>query len=221
MSDGASVSAVSCFVTVLALAFALPLFFAGYLPRVGWNAELVETTFTIENYVIASETCSKKCGSYSTCTGSGSTRHCTQHSTYCSYPCFSGSYNKSYIVFDTPFTSSSGKSTQTWTWWDATTTTSLPTITPPSATISRQHKYFIIVFYEKAPLYATVLSDISRAYPIGKQFKGYYRASAPDWNVETPYHDTTFLVFAIIFFAIAGVGAIGCIFGGFWHLFQS
>ncbi len=219
MSEGgAAVASVSCLVLVLGLAFALPLFFAGYLPRVGWNAELVETTFTIENHIIAYETCSRKCGSYSTCTGSGNNRHCTSHATYCSYPCFSGSYNKTYVVYDMPFTSS-GKNTikKTLTWWDETTTTAAKTMAP--APLFR--KYFVIVFYEKADLYATVLYDLSRSFPVGKQFKGYYRASMPDWNVETPYHDVTFLVFAIIFFVIAGIGAIGCMFGGFWSLFSS
>lgn len=182
MSGG--VAAIGFSILVLGLIFALPLFFAGYEPRVNWNAELVETMFTIQSHIVAPATCFHDCNCHKSCTSSKSSS-CTTKCSRCPYLCFSKSYVKSYVVE-----------------------------TNSIMGISKNMQYTTTIYVGTSASLAWAYADLSCWFPIGKRYKGYYRASMPWVSVDTPYHDITFLVFAIIF-AIVALGGLGvCVVAG-------
>lgn len=183
-----SVAAIGFAVLVLGLVFALPLFFAGYAPRVSWNKELVTTTFTITDHIIVAETCYRDCFCRDICTPNYQTGKttCRRSCERCRYDCYSASYVKSYTAGAPDSPMGLGKSMV----------------------------YTVSVYVEKVSTYAQALSDLTHKYAIGRQFKGYYRESMPWISVDTPYHDTTFLVFSIIFAIIAACGLFVCLFAG-------
>lgn len=80
---------------------------------------------------------------------------------------------------------------------------------------NQYNNYTNTIFYEKVGNYYTALKDLNYYKPIGKQISCYYFMNEPYKMVETPFHDVTFLVFAIIFFILAGIGYFSGVFGVF------
>lgn len=189
-----------CF--ILALVVALPLYFNGYKARLEWNSQLVRTTCIYDSYLINSDICTRSCNCYKTCSGSGSSQTCRSSCGTCSYPCFSAYYTLRY-------TAQSQTESQ---------------IQVPGLSKNQSNSYKIqyqyqyknytsIIFFEKKGSYSAAFNDLIYYKPIGKQIACYYFTNEPYKMVETPFHDVTFLVFAIIFFIISGIGYFGGVFG--------
>ena len=58
---------------------------------------------------------------------------------------------------------------------------------------------------------ATAINDLNAHVPVGLRFTCYYLPDTPYKVMDSMYHDTTFLVFTILFAIVAGCGLLVCI----------
>lgn len=176
-------STIAGICTCVCLIITIPLFTAGYLQRVAWNKELVDTQCRWSRHDITPYSYTENCNCIieTTCDNDyyydyyGSpyvVENCVdvEHCSICQRQYFNTRCVYEYIAEGSTYTdtvSKSSKNTQ-----------------------------------------AQAQSYLKNTCPLGKSWKCYYHKSKPSDVVETPYNETVFLVFSIIFFIFSGTAIL-------------
>jgi len=187
---------LSCFAISLIVGFST--YYAGYVPRIAWNEDLVETNCVVTRHKVEKTLCNFDCDCYKECADDDDDTTCHQRCNTCQRDCWATYYNLDYKTFPDPN--------------NRNPITVFNPENPNNGTDNGEVTYGSTIYYRSFLISeSNAKSELERAYPIGSSWTCYYHQSEPTKMVTTKYNEKGFQEAGIVFFVFMGISGAASI----------
>lgn len=204
----------------ISMIISFSLYYAGYVPRVAWNEDLVPTTCITTGHIINQEICTYDCNCHKSCPDDDDDTRCMNVCDTCHRVCWKGYYIVEYNTTSDPnnhlgragdFSFNNDENDQiTFNGTVAVPQTFNPNPVNPTITTFRTTNYYDTSTISEA----NIRNELVSKRPIGGSEGCFYHGSEKGKMVYTKYAADTYENLAIAGFVFVGIFALGAIVSG-------